>query len=102
MLYPGHEVHMIYQMWGNLPVAMALLRKSAIISLFAEHFEYLNDVAGWDCEGEDPGGEAQCLRREVEMALEAKNFSCLPTHFRVIRDIKTKVLVTNSIKSIFC
>ncbi len=89
---------MIYQMWGNSPVAVALLRKSAIISIFAEHFEYLNDVEGLDCKGEDPGGEAQCLRREVKKALEAKNFSCLPTHFRVLRDIKAEVLVTSSIK----
>ncbi len=68
---------MIYQMWGNSPVAVALLRKSAIVSIFAEHFEYLNDV-GLDCQGEDPGGEAQCLRREVKMAVKEKTSLACP------------------------
>ncbi len=84
---------MIYQLWGNSPVAVALLRRSTIISIYAEHFEYLDDVPGLDCQGNDPGGEAQCLRKEVKEALEVKNYSCWPTHFKVLSGIKTEVLV---------
>ncbi len=86
----GHDIHMIYQMWGTSSVALTSLRRSATISMFVENFEYLQDVKGMDCEG-NPRNEAECYNRELRKELSEKNYTCLPTHFRILQNFTKEV-----------
>ncbi len=83
---------MIYQLWGSSPVAVAHLSGSATISIFAQRFEYLPDVKGLNCQGEDMRIYTSCLRKELNKVIDEQNFPCLPTQFKILKNDMKEVI----------